>query len=180
MRQFPAEARFVTRGGDVSNGRSVGVVVGSILAVVALTVVIVVLAGSRGPKSFAAGTPEAELQAYLVAWDAGDLQTAYGAFSSSAQRGLPFSDFERAARNWRSGQASVDRLVLIDRSTGDTDRVTVFLIVEETYGEGFGAGSYRSTREVEMIREDGAWRIANSLVWLEPAEHFGFEEPKTP
>jgi hypothetical protein len=164
----------------VSTGRSVGVVVGSILAVVALTVVIVVLAGSREPTSFAAGTPEAALQAYLVAWDAGDLETAYAAFSSSAQGELPFSDWERAARNWRSGQASVDRLAFIDRSTGDSERVTVHLIVEETYGEGFGAGSYRSTREVEMIREDGAWRIANPLVWLEPAEHFALEDQKAP
>jgi hypothetical protein len=164
----------------VSNGRSVGVVVGSILAVVSLTVVIVVLAGSREPKSFAAGTPEAALQGYLVAWDDGNFEAAYAAFSSSAQRELPFGDFERAARDWRSGQASVDRLAFIDRSTGDSKRVTVFLIVEERYGEGFGAGSYRSAREVEMIREDGVWRIANPLVWLEPAEHFAFEEPKTP
>jgi hypothetical protein len=155
----------------VSNRRSVGVVVGSILAVVALTVVIVVFAGSREPKSFAAGTPEAALEGYLEAWNAGDLAAAYAAFSSSAQQELPFSDFERAARDWRSGQASVDRLVFFDRSTGDAERVTVYLIVEETYGEGFGAGSYRSEREVAMIREAGAWRIANPLVWLEPAEH---------
>jgi hypothetical protein len=163
----------------MSNGRSVGVIAASVLAIVGVAVVIVLVAGRREPKAFEPGTPEAALQAYLVAWDAGDLEAAYASLSSAAQRQITFEDYERAARQWRSQQATgVDRLVLFDRSAGNAERMTVYLIVEETYGDQFGGGPYRSERQVDLVREDGAWRTAEPLVWLDPADYYStFKEP---
>lgn len=156
----------------MSNGRTVGVIVASVLAIVALAVVIVSLVG-RAPKTFEPGSPEAALQAYLVAWDDGDLETAYSSFSAAAHRDLSFADYQRAARTWRSQQTSdIRRLLLIDRSTGNAERVTVYLILEETYGKNLEASSYRSQREVSLVREEGAWRLADPLVWLDPADNY--------
>ena len=156
----------------MSNGRTVGAIVGTILGIVALAVIIVGLAG-REPKTFEPGSPEAALQAYLVAWDEGDLEAAYSSFSAAARRGLSFEAYQRAARTWHAQQSSdTRRLLLIDRSTGNAERATVYLILEETYRRDLSASSYRSQREVSLIREEGAWRIADPLVWLDPADYY--------
>ena len=158
----------------VSGSRSVVAVVAGVLGLIALAIVIVVVAGGRQPRTFPASSPEAALQAYLTAWDAGNYEASYAAFSSGAQQRMSFEEYERYAGDYRFNTSpGTQRLVVIDRTSADGDHMTVHLIVEETYGDGFGGGGpYRSERAVQMVNEDGAWRLADPLVWLEPAEHF--------
>ncbi len=59
-----------------------------------------------------------------------------------------------------------NRATFIDRVEGDETQVTVFLTVEEYYGDGLGE-SYSSQRTVRMVHEDG-WKIDELLVGLEP------------
>lgn len=159
----------------MSNSRSIGIIVASVVALIGLAVVVVLLAGRRGPEAYPIGSPEAALQAYLVAWDDGDVKAAYAALSRDAHRSMSFGDYQRAARQWRSGQSPQStRTVLIDRTEGGGDRRVIYLIVEETYGNGLEQGSYRSERQVELVREDGAWRMSQPLVWLDPAEAYKY------
>ena len=57
---------------------------------------------------------------------------------------------------------------------GDESQVTIFLTVEESYGEGLGE-SYTSQRSVRMVHEDG-WKIDELLVGLEPSAFPAFPE----
>jgi hypothetical protein len=60
--------------------------------------------------------------------------------------------------------------VLFDRSEVDGDRARVWLTIEEYYDGGpfGGANTYRSTREIALVREGGEWRIDDPLIGLEP------------
>jgi hypothetical protein len=62
-----------------------------------------------------------------------------------------------------------NRSVLFDRTDGEGDAVEVHLIVEEFYGDGLSGDTYRSPRDVRLVREDGEWRIDQPLVWLDLA-----------
>lgn len=159
----------------VSSGRTVGVIVGSVLVLVAASVAVVLLAGPRAPQTFPSDAPEAALQAYLKAWEARDDRAAYEAFSEDARRTTPFGRFQRSAQQWRAAQSpGLSRAVFFDRSDVRSERATIHLIVEERYGDGPWDGGYESTRDIDMVREDGAWRIAVPLVWLEPAEFWAY------
>jgi len=46
----------------------------------------------------------------------------------------------------------------------------VQLTVEEFYRDGLSTNSYRSPRSVRMVREEDGWKLADSLIWLDPAE----------
>jgi hypothetical protein len=157
----------------MSGARTIGLIVGGIVVLIGASIAVVLLAGNRGPQTFPSDSPEAALQVYLKAWDAGDEKAAYAVFSKAARRAMSFGEFQRAARQWRSNQApDSSRTVLFERSEVGPRSATVFLIVEERYGEGLSGGSYRSSREVRLVREGDAWKLADPLVWLEPAEYF--------
>jgi hypothetical protein len=157
----------------VSNGRSIGLIAGSIVALVVVAIVIVLLADRRQPQQFAAGSPEATVQAYLQAWDREDLGAAYVQFSSSAQRRMAFDDYEAAARYWDSNHGNdIREAVFIDRAAIDGARATVYLIVETSYGSNLELNTYRNEREISLEREAGAWRIADALVFVELARDY--------
>ena len=59
--------------------------------------------------------------------------------------------------------------MLFERTTGGGDAVTVSLTVEEFSGDGLNGSTYRSSRDIRLVRENGAWRIDEPLVWLDPA-----------
>jgi hypothetical protein len=68
------------------------------------------------------------------------------------------------------GPPDGSRRILFDRTDIDGDRGRVHLTVEEYFGGGpFGGGeTYRSPREIRMVREDGSWRIDEPLAGVEP------------
>lgn len=141
------------------------------VAVVALAIVatLVVLTGDRDVASYDESTPEGVLQRYLAAFDASDLERAHAYFSSDVQADMDAEAFERVVEMYGAHGTETTRRVLFDDRAGDGDRVRLQLTVEELYGEGLGASTSRYQREIRMVREDGAWRIDEPLVWLEPA-----------
>jgi len=157
----------------VSNGRSIGLIAGSLVALVAVAIVIVMLADRRQPQEFAVGSPEATVQTYLKAWDAGDLETAYSSFSEAARQRITFDDYVATSKLWRESRGGdVRETVYIDRSTIDGSRATIYLVVETTYGSGLEVNTYRDQREISLELEDGAWRIADALVFLDLARDY--------
>ena len=158
----------------MSNGRSIGIITGSIVGLVAVAVVIVLLADRRAPQEFAIGSPEATIQTYVKAWDRGELETAYAQFSNGARARLSLKQFEAASGDWRASRGGSSYEVLIGRSIVEGSSATVFVIVETRYGAGGGLenNTYREERELRLVLEEGAWRLADALVWLDPADHY--------
>lgn len=151
----------------------------AIVALVVVSALVVILIGGREASSFRADSPEGVVQAYLTAFEDGDYETAHATFSAAVRDEMPIDEYERAVREYGAGYPidGSSRRVLFDRTTDDGERAAVHLTVEEFYGGGgpFGGGdTYRSPREVSLVREDGAWRIDQALVWLDPVPFMDF------
>jgi hypothetical protein len=142
-----------------------------VVALVAVTVTVVVLAGGREAAEYPPDSPEGALQRYLAAFDEADYETAYTFFSDEVRGEMDLDQYESTVRSYGTFSGQPSRRVLFDRTSGEGDRIRVHLTVEEFYGGGGlgGGDTYRSPREVLMVREDGAWRIDEPLVWLDPA-----------
>ena len=104
-------------------------------------------------------------KAYLAAWDNDDPNAAYDYFSNSVKASVSREDYIAQSRAF--GDPGINRATFIDRVVGDESQVTVFLTVEDHYGEGLGE-SYTSQRTVSMVHEDG-WKIDELLAGVEPA-----------
>lgn len=151
-----------------SNSRSLLYVALGVVALAVVTIVVVLLAGGREAAEFPADSPEATLQAYLAAYEEGDLDAAHAYFSADVRRQMDRQAYQQAVDSWGVG-TEPHRTVLFDSTTGTGDRVQLHLIVEEFYGDGLSGDTYRSPRDVRLVREDGKWRIDQALIWLDPA-----------
>jgi hypothetical protein len=133
----------------------------AIVALVVLAIVALVLAAGREAAVYPTGSPEAAFQQYAAAWDAGDLDTAWGSLTLRAQGRLSEWEF-RDANTWRDDEK---HRVWIDERSGADDRVVLHLTIETIYDGGlFGSGRYEDASSVTMVREDGDWKIDTPLV----------------
>jgi hypothetical protein len=141
-----------------------------ILALVAIAAAVVLLLGGREPESFPADSAEGVVQRHLSAFEEGDLEAAHTYFSSEVRSEMDLDAYEQVARDYGMFPPESSRRVLFDRTEADGDRARVHLTVEEYFGGGpFGGGeTYRSPREIRMVREDGSWRIDEPLLGVEP------------
>ena len=151
-----------------SSNRSLIYVALGIVVLAVITIAVVLLAGDREATEFDADSPEAALQRYLVAYDGGDLDTAHAYFSADVRQRMDLDAYQRAVDSWGVG-FEPDRSVLFDSTSGTGDRVELHLIVEEFAGDGLSGETYRSPRDIRLVREGGEWRIDEPLVWLDPA-----------
>ena len=146
-------------------------IVAGIGALLVGAVVLILLVGDRPARAYPDGSPEAALQAYLVAWEAGDLSAAYAAFSADAQAKVPYGEYRTQAadhRRWNSGPDGPARRVFIGNVTIDGDRATLDLTIEETWVSGLTSSRNTYGLPLEMVRTAGAWRIDEILLGLEP------------
>jgi hypothetical protein len=139
-----------------------------VVGLVAITIAVVLLAGGREAAEFDADSPEAALQRYLAAYEDGDLEAAHAYFSADVRQRMDLDAYQQAVDSWGIGYEP-DRSVLFDSTSGTEDRVELHLIVEEFAGDGLSGETYRSPREIRMVREGDEWRIDQPLVWLDPA-----------
>ncbi len=161
----------------MSSNRSLLSIAAGIVALLALTVAVVLLAGDRKPHEFAPDSPEAALQGYLAAWDTRDIPAAYSYFSERVRSTTSLEQYQLAADDFARYQMPPNgpvRRVFIDRVIGSGDRVTVQLIVEERYGDGLSNNVQRSMRSVRMVSDTvshvvNRWRIDEPLVYLDPS-----------
>lgn len=140
-----------------------------VVGLAVITTLVVLLAGDRQRADFPSDSPEGTLQRYLVAYDDGDLDAAHAFFSADVRERMDAEAYQRAVDSFGHDPAHGGRSVLFDSTDGNDDRVDLHLIVEEFYGDGFSGETYRSPRDIRLVREDGAWRIDQPLVWLDPA-----------
>jgi hypothetical protein len=149
--------------------RSLLIIGGGIVVLVIAAVIAVVALGSREGTAFSADTPEGVVQRHLAAVEDEDYEAAWGYLSTAVQSDLSVDEYRRAARDYGSWGVG-SRRVLFDRSEVDGDRARVWLTIEEYYDGGpfGGANTYRSTRDIALVREDGEWRIDDPIIGLEP------------
>jgi len=151
----------------MSTNRSLLVIGGGILALVALSIAVILLAEARGPASFEPGSPQEAMQRYLAAWEERDYEAAYRFFSAGVQADGTFEQYERQARvgdEFHDGETAA----YIDDVEGEGDRATLHLTVEMFFDDGgLGGNSYRSQRSVRMVREADGWKIDEPLIGVE-------------
>jgi hypothetical protein len=155
----------------VSGQRGLLAIVGGLIVVLVASVLVVILVGDRPPREYPSGSPESALQAYLAAWDEGDLTAAYAAFSRAATANVPFAEYRPQAadyRTWNMGSDGPTRRIFIDDVEINGDRATISVTIEETWVYGLNTSRNSYGREIPMVFEDDAWRIDELMVWLEP------------
>jgi hypothetical protein len=138
-----------------------------ILALLVISVVAVLAIGPTATPDYDADSPEGTLQRYLVAYEDDDLDAAYEYFSERVKEQMSVDMFRRSIDMYQGAPGA--QRVLFQGTSGDGDRVSVDLVVEYFYDDGFGGGSSSQPRRVSMVREDGEWRIDDALAGLEPA-----------
>jgi len=143
-----------------------------IVGISVLAVVVLAVAGNRPPTAFPPDSPEAALQGYLTAFEAGDYPKAYGYFSTDVQAVMSLDQFEQAAADYRTYNTG-SRRVTYDGTDGSGDRVTLHVTIETTAAGGLSTDRYTYSAEVPMVREAGRWRIDQALVFLDPGPVMG-------
>ena len=138
-----------------------------ILALLGISVVVVLALGRTATPEYPADSPEGTLQRYLATFEEGDYEAAYEYFSERVKEQMSVDDYRRNLDMYQG--APTAQRVLFQGTDGDGDRVRVQLVIEYFYDDGFGGGSSSMPRQVNMVREDGEWRIDDALAGLEPA-----------
>ena len=160
----------------MTSSRSILFIGAGILALLALVVGVVLVAGDREPQRYPPDSPRGVVQRYLAAWDERDYAAAYAFFSSHVRDSVSEDDYRVAAADYATYGLPPDgsaRRVFIDDVTDGSSRVTVRLTVEELIGDGMDTSVYRSTRTIALVREGAEWRIDEALLWLDPGPYPG-------
>jgi hypothetical protein len=148
-------------------------VLGAVILVVAAAAVLVVALTTRPAPTYPAGSPEAAFQGYYTAWEARDLETAYGLLSERIRASVPADQYRRDDRDYAWSRDESRRVVLIaSRVVGD--RATLDLRIDQSSSGGpFGAtDTWSWDTSVALVREDGAWHVDDYLAGLEPMPAF--------
>ncbi len=153
----------------MSGQRGFLAVVAGIVALLILTVGVVLVQGDRPLASFGPGSPEAAVQAYLVAWDAGDDRAAWTAFSARVKAATPVDAYPEQAQLLRTKGFMTDgsRQVFVSPAKLSGESATVPVTVETTAVSGMNVNRYRQTTTFPMVREEGAWKIDQLLMGTE-------------
>jgi hypothetical protein len=145
--------------------RAVLVVGGAIVALIALALVVV-LAVPKGPTAYDPGSPEAAFQAFYQAFEAGDVEGAYGLLASDVTDQLSLVVYRRLDSE-QAWQRSEDRRVVLLSSDRTGDRTNLRLRIDQFSGGGLGSNRSSYERTVRLVLEDGAWRIDEPIVGIE-------------
>ena len=152
-------------------GRTIAVIGGVVALLVVAAVVAALTLGSRGATTFPSGSPEAAFQAYYRAYQDGDLATAYGYFSRTVHGQMTqaqYSQYVSAYGGSMSPPGASERLT-VDGVATHGATATLSLTVEQLYGSGIDVQRSTYTRQVRLVQEDGAWKVDEALLGLNPA-----------
>jgi hypothetical protein len=152
-------------------GATFSLLVTCFVGLLAIAVLSLALTGQRAvdlPRDTPAGT----IQAYLRAYQSGDLDTAYQAFSARVRRQLSFSSFADDATGWAADELG-RQPVALGRVDEYPDRATVHLRIGGAGDPGLldgGQDTWEMT--VRLVHEGGAWRIDQPLAGLTSLDYY--------
>ena len=149
--------------------RSVLLIGAAIVALVVVALIVAVALPNR-PTDYAAGSPEATFQDFYEAWEAGDVEAAYGHLSSTVKAELSLAEYRRMDADWSWQRDQGRRLVLLSVDlTGE--RATLHVRVDEFYQGGLSGQRSSYERSVRLVRELGTWLIDEPLLGIEPVPY---------
>ncbi|MGD8485087.1 MAG: hypothetical protein PVG27_11610 [Chloroflexota bacterium] len=135
-----------------------------VAALVALAATAVLLVGNREDVTYEPGSPEAVVQAYARAWEAGDADAAYQLLTPRAQERVDRHEYRYAA-SWEEDLPS--RIWVQERVDHD-DRVVITLAVEMTWDGLLGPDRETHDLRLTLIPLDDGWRIDTPVVGFYP------------
>lgn len=121
-----------------------------------------------GSPIYPPDSPEAAFQGYLTAYEAGDIDTAYGYFSTTVRETMTPEGYREIADMY-GRYNSEDRRIVLDGVERAGDRVTLRLRIDHFSADGIGGNRYSFAQEVRLVAEDGAWKLDELLAGIEPA-----------
>lgn len=147
-----------------------------VLLIVAAVAVVLALERAQQP-SYPPGSPEAALVDYLAAVEAGDADRAYALLSRAAREEIERREDAQVGYSFRQDvryarEAFQDARVRITRVERRDDRATLTLTIDRFSSSTSGfppfpsGDRYSYERVVELVFEDGAWKIDEPLVYL--------------
>jgi hypothetical protein len=138
-----------------------GIVVGAVALIVVGVGAVFVTSRTAAPRPVDPDSPVGVVQAYVDALRAGDLDRAYGYLSRTAQASVPLDEYRRRFHLPYVPDIS-ERRVLIEPATIGADTATVKVTISRftARADPFSANTYHQDATVDLVREDGAWRIS--------------------
>lgn len=140
--------------------------VGAAIVVLIALAVVVVLAVPKGPTAYDPGSPEAAFQAFYQAYEAGDVEGAYGLLGAAVRDQLTLAEYRRLAAE-HAWQRDQDRRVVLLGTDVTGDRANLRLRVDQFSGGGLGGDRYSDERTIRLVREHGAWLIDDPIIGIE-------------
>jgi hypothetical protein len=148
-----------------SRARAIPVVVVALVAFAVVAASVVLLVGQAPAREYPADTPEGTIQRYVRALDDRDLDTAYGLLSAARRTSLSRADFaDMAGAYGQPYDQGSGRIVRIAATTITGDRAVIELAIEQFWGGGFSSNRIVLQRIVDLVREEGGWRLRDALV----------------
>jgi hypothetical protein len=132
----------------------------AVIAFTLLAMAAVVLTTTREDADYAPGSPEAAVQAYAVAWEAGDADAAWSMLTPGAQARVRNHEF-RSAISW---EEDTPTRVWVDERRDLDDRVVLTLGVERSWDGLLGPRRDTGSLRLTLVRLDGEWRIDTPVV----------------
>lgn len=132
-------------------------------AVVLLTAVAtasVLVVGGSSHASYAADGPQAAFQGWVAAVHSGDWANADTYLSSRLRQHGVVSKSIFGPTSATGAQITIDSARVYGTSA------TLQITVQHSTGVGVGTTSYTSGTEVQMVREDGAWKLDSEVLGL--------------
>lgn len=146
--------------------RSIAIIAGLVLLLIALAIAAVLTLGNRPPAEYPADSPQAAFIGYVRAVEARDPETAYSYFSQKVKRMMTFEQYIDPREYGRLLPTRERNTRLrIDRVEVTGDRARLWLTTEYFTGSGLSADRYTVTEELQLVHEDGAWKIDERLSW---------------
>src|SRR5262245_6707554 len=120
----------------MTGNRSLIAIGAGVIALVVVTLAVVLLTDDGGATNFPSDSPEAALQGYLGALEAGDVDAAFAAFSPDVRSSVDPAAFEREVESRpNAGAGGPDRRYLVTATSVEGDAAQVTVTVEEFYDE---------------------------------------------
>ena len=136
----------------------------AVIVLIAIAAATVMLASTREDATYEPGSPEAAVQAYAAAWQAGDADAAWDLLTPGAQARVQEFEFRRAA----SWEEDMPTRLWVDERHDYEGRVVLDLSLERTWDGLLGPDRDIQSLRLTLIQIDDAWRIDTPVVGFYP------------
>jgi hypothetical protein len=134
------------------------------VALIAMAALAILLIDSGEDAVYEPGSPEAAVQAYAAAWDAGDADAAWALLTPQARARLTRLEI-RSAMSWDEDAPS---RIWIEQRRDLDDRVVLTLGVERTWDGLLGPDRDTHSLRLTLVELDDAWRIDTPVMGFHP------------